>query len=77
MDDKFYISNSKQMASPVRQQELSGYQASREAARAARVSEPMSDSEYKESIERLRKYLSSERPIRHDVPRGYYLNVRI
>ena len=31
----------------------------------------------KAAIEQLRNKLSSERPFRHDVPRGYYLNVRI
>ena len=77
MDDNFYISHSKQTASPVRQQGLSGDQVSREVERATHVSEPMSDFEFKVAIERLSKNLSSERPFRHDVPRGYYLNVRI
>ena len=77
MDDNFYISHSKQMASPIRQQGHSGLKDSTEAGRPTGISEPMSDTEFKAAIESLRKNLSSERPIRHDVPRGYYLNVRI
>ena len=77
MDDNIYISHSKQTAPPAGQQGFSGFQASREAERATRVSEPMNDTEFKAAIERLSKNLSSGRPLRHDVPRGYYLNVQI
>ena len=38
---------------------------------------PMSDPEFKVAIERLKLKLSSEQSLRHDVPRGYYLNLRV
>ena len=43
----------------------------------AKASEPMSDPEFRVAIERLKMKLSSEQSLRHDVPRGYYLNLRV
>ena len=42
-----------------------------------KASEPMSDPEFRVAIERLKMKLSSEQSLRHDVPRGYYLNLRV
>ena len=42
-----------------------------------KTSEPMSDPEFRVAIERLKIKLSSEQSLRHDVPRGYYLNLRV
>ena len=43
----------------------------------AKASEPMSDPDFRIAIERLKMKLSSEQSLRHDVPRGYYLNLRV
>lgn len=62
---------------PVRQQAMSGYQASREVENRARVTQPMDDPELRRASARLEQNLSSEKPLRSDVPRGFYLNVRV
>ena len=45
--------------------------------KSAKASEPMSDLEFMVAIERLKMKLSSDQSLRHDVPRGYYLNLRV
>ncbi len=65
------------VARPERQQALSGYHASREVENQARVTRPMDDPEFHRAIDRLNRHLDSEKPLRHDVPRGFYLNIRI
>ena len=77
MSNGLFISDSTQVNPRARQQALSGYQASREGGKIVRITEPMDDPEFKIAVARLNKNLSSGRPLRHDVPRGYYLNVRI
>ena len=77
MSNGLFIPSSPQTNSPVRQRALSDYQASREEKNNIRVTDPMNDPELKIAIARLNKNLSSGQPLRHDVPRGYYLNVRI
>jgi len=43
----------------------------------AKAYEPMSDPEFSAAIERLKMKLSSDQSLRQDVPRGYYLNLRV
>ena len=62
---------------PIRQQAMTGYQASREIENRARVTLPMNDPEFKNAVMRLNRDLEANAPLRHDVPRGYYLNVRV
>ena len=62
---------------PVRQQAMTGYQASREIENRARVTLPMNDPEFKNAVMRLTRDLEADAPLRHDVPRGYYFNVRV
>ena len=42
-----------------------------------KASEPMNDPEFRVAVERLKMKLSSEESLRRDVPRGYYLNLRV
>jgi len=77
MSSGLFISDSTQAPSPGRQRALSGYKVSSEAGNNSRVIEPMDDLEFKRAIARLNRNLSSGLPLRHDVPRGYYVNVRI
>ena len=77
MDEHLNISNSKQIAPPLDHKGPPNFQMSRDAESAHRVSEPMSDSEFKIALERLSNSLASEKPFRRDVPRGFYLNIRI
>ena len=62
---------------PVRQQAMTGYEASREIENRARVTLPMNDPEFKNAMTRLNRDLEADGPLRHDVPRGYYLDVRV
>ena len=62
---------------PVRQQAMTGYEASREVGNRARVTQPMNDPEFKNAVTRLNRDLEADSPLRHDVPRGYYFNVRV
>ena len=62
---------------PIRRQAMTGYEASREIENRARVTIPMNDPEFKNAVTRLNRNLEVDAPLRHDVPRGYYLNVRV
>ena len=62
---------------PVRQHAMAGYEASREVGNRARVTLPMNDPEFKNAVTRLNRDLDADAPLRHDVPRGYYLNLRV
>ena len=62
---------------PIRQQAMTGYEASREIENRARVTLPMNDPEFKNAVMRLNRDLEANAPLRQDVPRGYYLNVRV
>jgi len=65
------------VARPERQQAISGYSASREVENQARVTKPMEGSEFCRMVDRLNRLLDSGKPLRHDVPRGFYLNIRV
>jgi hypothetical protein len=83
MNDGVRLSNNLAQASisaargPVRQQAMTGYEASREVENRARVTQPMNDPEFKNAVMRLNRDLEADAPLRHDVPRGFYLNVRV
>ena len=83
MNDGVRLSNNLAQASisaargPVRQQAMTGYEASREVENRARVTQPMNDPEFKNAVMRLNRDLEAGAPLRHDVPRGFYLNVRV
>ena len=62
---------------PVRRQAMTGYEASREVGNRARVTQPMNDPEFNHAVTRLNRDLEANEPLRRDVPRGYYLNVRV
>ena len=83
MNDSMTLSNNFAQAAisaargPVRQQAMTGYEASREVENRARVTRPMKDPELKSAVTRLKRDLEANTPLRQDVPRGYYLNVRV
>lgn len=60
-----------------RQQALSGYEASKEVDRQARITKPMDEPAFRRALDKLSQTLDSNRPLRDDVPRGFYLNIRI
>ena len=62
---------------PARQKAMTGYEASRDVKNRASVTKPMNDPEFKNAVMRLNRDLEADAPLRHDVPRGFYLNVRV
>lgn len=60
-----------------RAEAFSGYRAGQEAAGTARVSAPMGGAEFQNALKKLTRVMDADKPLRHDVPRGFYLNVRI
>ena len=62
---------------PVRQQAMTGYEASRDVKNRASVTKPMNDPEFKNAMLRLDRALETDATFRLDVPRGYYLNVTV
>tara|TARA_A100000164_G_scaffold193391_1_gene171655 strand:- start:270 stop:521 length:252 start_codon:yes stop_codon:yes gene_type:complete len=83
MNDGLTLSNNLAQANisaakgPIRQQALMGYAASREVENRTRVTQPMCDPEFKNAVMRLNRHITADAPLRQDVPRGYYLNVRV
>jgi hypothetical protein len=60
-----------------RKQALSGYEASKEVDRQARITKPMDEPAFRRALAKLDQTLDSDRPFREDVPRGFYLNIRV
>ena len=56
---------------------LSGYQSGQEVGQQAKVSKPMGGAEFRSALARLDQAVSDDKPFRTDVPRGYYLNIRV
>jgi hypothetical protein len=54
-----------------------GYAQADEVARRANVLNESETPENAASLNRLNRALSSDQPLRGDVPRGFYLNLRI
>ena len=77
MNNDFLISHSKQPPLSVGGRAHWEIQTPVTEKRNAHTTEPMGDPEFKVAIERLKMKLSSEQSLRHDVPRGYYLNLRV
>ena len=53
------------------------YKDAREVEIRAAVSRPDESPEQKAALSRLGRILDSGRPLKRDVPRGFYLNIRI
>jgi hypothetical protein len=56
---------------------LGGYGTANEVARQAALTQPMNNTEYNRAVGRLNKVLDSGTELRNDVPRGFYLNIRV
>ena len=77
MSNDFLISHSRQPSLAVREHSHWENQTPVAEKKNAKASEPMSEPEFRVAIERLNMKLSSKQSLRHDVPRGYYLNLRV
>ena len=77
MDNDFTVSQSKTTTSTVSDFSKKVNSSIWEHNRSTGGSEPMSDSEFRLAVERFNTKITSGRPLRDDVPRGYYLNVRV
>ncbi len=60
-----------------RKQALSGYEASKEVDRQARITKPMDEPAFRRALAKLDQSLDADKPLRDDVPRGFYLNIRV
>ena len=60
-----------------RKQALSGYEASKEVDRQARITKPMDEPAFRRALDKLNQTLDVSKPLRDDVPRGFYLNIRV
>ena len=56
---------------------ISGYRAGQELEGRARISAPMDGPEFCRALEKLGRVMDAGQPLRHDVPRGFYLNLRV
>ena len=54
-----------------------GYQAQREVSARASVSRFSESPQNRAALTRLDKILTADKPLRDDVPRGFYLNMKI
>lgn len=54
-----------------------GYQAGREVKARASVLRDPDTAENRTAITRLDRFLSQEKPLRDDVPRGFHLNILV
>ena len=77
MSNDFLISHSRQPPLAVGEYPHWENQTPAAEKKNEKASEPMSDPEFRVAIERLKMKLSSEQSLRQDVPRGYYLNLRV
>ena len=60
-----------------RKQALSGYEASKDVDRQARITKPMDEPAFRRALDKLDQTLAVNKTLRRDVPRGFYLNVRV
>ena len=60
-----------------RPEAFSGYRAGQEAAGSARVTAPMDGADFQNALKKLTRVIDAGKPLRHDVPRGFYLNLRV
>jgi len=63
---------------PAETPRASGYQSdsAREVKSRAAITVPNQSAEERNNLRRLNAALANERPLREDVPRGYYLNIK-
>ena len=64
-------------AGQFRKKALSGYEASKEVDRQARNTKPMDEPAFRRALAKLDQTLDANKPFREDVPRGFYLNIRV
>ena len=60
-----------------RSEAFSGYRAGQEPGSRAWVSAPMAGAEFRHALVKLTQVMETGQPLRHDVPRGFYLNLRV
>jgi|SaaInlV_150m_DNA_3_1039698.scaffolds.fasta_scaffold161929_1 hypothetical protein len=60
-----------------RAEAFSGYRSGQEAAGNARVAAPMDGADFQNALKKLTRVIDAGKPLRHDVPRGFYLNLRV
>jgi hypothetical protein len=65
------------IASTRRADALGGYGSANEVARQAAMTQPMNGAEFERAVNRLNKVLDAGSDLRNDVPRGFYLNIRV
>ena len=70
-------SNIASPALPPTETRPSGYQAAREVRVLAAVSRNSQTPHEQRALSRLDRILEGDRPLRDDVPRGFYLNIRV
>ena len=60
-----------------RAEALGGYGTANDVARQAALTQPMNGAEFERAVNRLNKVLDAGTELRGDVPRGFYLNIRV
>ena len=60
-----------------RSEAFSGYGNGQESGSRAWVSAPMEGAEFRNALVKLTQVMETGQPLRHDVPRGFYLNLRV
>jgi hypothetical protein len=56
---------------------LGGYGSANDVARQAALTQPMNGAEFDRAVTKLNRVLDGDKPLRTDVPRGFYLNIRV
>ena len=62
---------------PERTGASAGFRPGREAQAPVSVTQPMNGDEFQRAVARFNKKVESDAPLRSDVPRGFYLNIRV
>ena len=65
------------LQTPVPRRAASGYQTAREVERRAAVTRRNDEPAFMRAVDRLNRILSTGKPLRDDVPRGYHLNIQV
>jgi len=56
---------------------LGGYGSANEVARQAAMTQPMNGADFERAVKKLNRVLDAGTELRNDVPRGFYLNIRV
>lgn len=59
------------------QKTQNSYAGAKEVSRQAAVTKPNDGDDFKAAVAKLERTLEADKPLREDVPRGYYLNLVI